>query len=103
MSRIKEALVFKTDEERLKWFWSLSAEEQAEIVKESKEIVDRTIEAFRPVAESLAKVLGAVYKTIAEIGTAFALAQVQANDALCDHHMAQGGNPICPGCTKWIG
>lgn len=83
MSRIKEALVFKTDEERLEWFHSLSPEEQAEVATEAKELVDKTIEVFRPVAEALAKVFvlwfDLVYKNISEIGAAFAMAQ--ANNA----------------------
>lgn len=83
MSRIKEALVFKTDEERLEWFHSLSSDEQAEIAKEAKEVVDKTIEVFRPVAEALAKVFmlwfDMLYENLAEIGNAFAMAQ--ANNA----------------------
>jgi hypothetical protein len=56
MSRIKEALVFKSDEERMEWFQSLSPDEQAEVVKEAKEIVDNVIKAFLPVAEELGTV-----------------------------------------------
>jgi len=43
MSRIKEALVFKTDKERLEWFYSLAPEEQAEVAKEAKELVMTTM------------------------------------------------------------
>ena len=53
MSRLKEALVFKTDEERLAWFQSISPEDQEEIVKELNEITDKVNEAFRPVTEAL--------------------------------------------------
>lgn len=83
MSRIKEALVFKTDDERMEWFHSLSADEQAEVSKEAKEIVDNVIEAFRPVAEALGKVFGLWFnllsENLAEVGNAFAMAQ--ANNA----------------------
>lgn len=83
MSRIKEALVFKTDEERLEWFNSLTPEEQAEVTKEANELVDKTIEVFRPVAEALAKAfvlwfdLG--YKNFLELSAAIVMAQ--ANNA----------------------
>ena len=83
MSRIKEALVFKTDEERLEWFHSLAPNEQAEVATEAKELVEKTIEVFRPVAEALAKVfvlwLDLLSENLAEIGSAFAMAQ--ANNA----------------------
>ncbi len=52
MRRIKEALSFKTDKERLKWFRSLSEDEQAEITKDAKEIVENIINSFRPVVEA---------------------------------------------------
>lgn len=93
MSRIKEALVFKTDEERMEWFQSLSPEEQAEIAKEAKEVVDNVIEAFRPVAEALAKVFvmwfDLLSENLAEVGNAFAMAQ--ANNA-CTGQLAGTGN-----------
>lgn len=92
MSRIKEALVFKTDEERLEWFHSLAPDEQAEVAKEAKEIVDNVIEAFRPVAEALGKVFGLwfdlLYQNVSEINAAFAMAQ--ANNA-CSGQVAGAG------------
>ena len=51
MSRIKEALIFKTDKDRLEWFNSLPPEQQAEVAKEAKELVDKTIKAFLPIVE----------------------------------------------------
>ena len=73
MSRIKEALIFKTDEERLEWFHSLSPEEQAEVAKEAKELVDKTIEAFRPVFEVYMAWFSKFVESLSEIGAAFAV------------------------------
>lgn len=87
MSRIKEALVFKTDEERMEWFQSLSPDEQAEVAKEAKQVVDNVIEAFRPVAEALGKVFylwfDLLYQNVSEIGTAFAMAQEDKDRKSC--------------------
>jgi hypothetical protein len=96
MSRIKEALVFKTDEERLEWFHSLTPDEQADVATEAKELVEKTIEVFRPVAEALAKVFvlwfDLLYENISEIGAAFAMAQ--ANNA-CTGQLAGAGEADC--------
>jgi hypothetical protein len=73
MSRIKEILAFQTDEERMAWFNSLSADEQAEVLKEAREISDRLIEAFRPLTEALAR----IYKSVIELGNAFAMEQAK--------------------------
>lgn len=92
MSRIKESLVFKNDEERMEWFHSLTPDEQAEVAKEAGEIVDKFIEAFRPVAEALGTVFGLLFdllcKNVSEIGDEFAVAQ--ANNA-CTGQLAGAG------------
>lgn len=86
MSRIKEAFVFKTDEERLEWFYSLTTEEQTEVAKDAKELVEKVVEAFRPVAEVLVKDFvvwfNLISENFSEIVTAFAVAQ--ANNACAE-------------------
>lgn len=51
MSRIAEALAFDTDEERLAWFYSLSEKERADVVNDAREMADKFIVAFMPVAD----------------------------------------------------
>lgn len=66
MSRIKEALVFKTDEERLKWFHALPPAEQEELIIESKELINKIIETLLPVVEEIGKAIGAWLEVMRE-------------------------------------
>jgi uncharacterized coiled-coil DUF342 family protein len=51
MSRIQEAMVFKTDEERLAWFNSLTPDERSEVVNQAQEIANTISEVVNQAQE----------------------------------------------------
>lgn len=53
MSRLREALVFRTDDERLAWFSSLTLDEQAEVMSDVKQIIRIASLAFQQMSEQI--------------------------------------------------
>ena len=79
MSRIKEALLFTSDEERLEWFQSLTPKEQEEIVKEATEFMETVKAALQPIIESWLEWFRKVQPIFVEIAASYAV--TQANNA----------------------
>lgn len=67
MSRIQEALVFQTDDERIEWFQALSPEEQAEVVKDAAQYMENLKNALQPFIESFMKWWREVYPVISKL------------------------------------
>lgn len=67
MSKLKEALVFKTDEERLQWFNSLSPDEQAEIASDISKFMKDAKKALQPIMDFVLRWVHDSYPIIAKI------------------------------------
>jgi hypothetical protein len=81
MRHLKEALVFKTDEERLEWFQSLAPEERAEVVRDIQEIINNIAKALGPVVKALQDWVHTFVSNMDEVGSSFAQAQARVNNS----------------------
>ena len=52
MSRLREVFVFRTDEECIEWFQSLTPEEQAEVIKDVTEFIENIKKALKPIYDA---------------------------------------------------
>lgn len=69
MSRIKEAFAFKTDEERLTWFDSLTPDEQAQVVSDVRCLFDSLTRIIKPLFENLAEWSREAMPILTELGS----------------------------------
>lgn len=70
MSRIREALVFDNDNDRLAWFNALTPEEQADVIKEAQAISAHLEECIQPIRDAIllwGEQIGKIFQGLQEI------------------------------------